>query len=140
MTQGNSTTCFTSFKGKISSIALVLRWYCIAILELWYCIVIVLLEKSQYCSSLINMLIFFNIWCFYCEPYTLGKVYTFCHHPIWYKQSFSLLSCLVFLKPDLSMSETKHQAQQNKTFLIAKEKLTVTESNIFLNGVYFYQS
>ena len=31
---------------KISSIALVLHWYCIAILEPWYCIGIVLLEKK----------------------------------------------------------------------------------------------
>jgi hypothetical protein len=30
---------------QISSIALVLHWYCIAILEPWYCIGIVLLEK-----------------------------------------------------------------------------------------------
>ena len=37
---------------KLVSIALVLVWYCIAILEPWYCIGIVLLEKSQYCSAL----------------------------------------------------------------------------------------
>ena len=36
--------------GKLANIALVLVWYCIAILEPWYCIGIVLLEKKQYCS------------------------------------------------------------------------------------------
>ena len=46
MTQGNSITYFNASSVKISSIALVLHWYCIAILEAWYCIGIVLLEKS----------------------------------------------------------------------------------------------
>ena len=40
--------------GKLVSIALVLVWYCIAILEPWYCIGIVLLDKSQYCSALLH--------------------------------------------------------------------------------------
>ena len=46
MTQGILITYFTASKVKISSIALVLNWYCIAILEPWYCIGIVLLGKS----------------------------------------------------------------------------------------------
>ena len=52
MTQGSFLLQSTGFCGKISSIALVLYWYCIAILGPWYCIGIVLLEKKQYCSSL----------------------------------------------------------------------------------------
>ena len=95
--------------------------------------------------QLYNMLIFLFFLLYKsnaCQQFILfaiysGKMYTFCHHPIWYEDIFSLFSCLVFPKPDLSMSETKHQAQQNKTFLIAKDKLTVTESDIFFKWLLF---